>query len=173
MKFTLILKIRFVLVCVALSLCSVILFANEKSQSILFSQDGEHIISANFDAGSISFIDKDNGEILLENSMGDSLMFGYDQNKHQFFIDRSQSGDTSFSETFSAKPSTAPRTKMSDSLDIYFIVDKMSLEVFFDEGETVMTEIFFSQSPFETLSLKTNAETVKIENLQIRELSKK
>jgi len=62
---------------------------------------------------------------------------------------------------------------MSDSLDIYFIVDKMSLEVFFDEGETVMTEIFFSQSPFETLSLKTNAETVKIENLQIRELSKK
>ena len=110
---------------------------------------------------------------LLENSMGDSLMFGYDQNKHQFFIDRSQSGETSFSETFSAKPSTAPRTKMSDSLDIYFIVDKMSLEVFFDEGETVMTEIFFSQSPFETLSLKTNAESVKIENLQIRELSKK
>ena len=110
---------------------------------------------------------------LLENSMGDSLMFGYDQNKHQFFIDRSQSGETSFSETFSAKPSTAPRTKMSVTLDIYFIVDKMSLEVFFDEGETVMTEIFFSQSPFETLSLKTNAETVKIENLQIRELSKK
>ena len=110
---------------------------------------------------------------ILENSRGEKLSFGLNEKAHQFFIDRSQAGETSFSETFSRKPSIAPRTKKATSLQIQFILDKMSLEVFFDQGETVMTEIFFTHAPFETLGLKTDANTVKIENLLIRELGKK
>ena len=66
----------------------------------------------------------------------------------------------------------APRTAKSTALDIQFILDKMSLEVFYDKGETVMTEIFFSQAPFETLRLNTTGNSIKIEDLQILELSK-
>jgi levanase/fructan beta-fructosidase len=35
-------------------------------------------------------------------------------------------------------------------------LDKTSIELFYDNGETVMTEIFFPLKPFETLSLQTN-----------------
>ena len=123
---------------------------------------------------SLNLVDLNNKKYTfqLENTMGEVLSFGIDQEKNQFFIDRSKSGETNFSETFSIKPSVAPRTAKSTALDIQFILDKMSLEVFYDKGETVMTEIFFSQAPFETLRLNTTGNSIKIEDLQILELSK-
>jgi levanase/fructan beta-fructosidase len=123
---------------------------------------------------SLNLVDLNNKKYTfqLENTMGEVLSFGIDQEKNQFFIDRSKSGETNFSETFSIKPSVAPRTAKSKALDIQFILDKMSLEVFYDKGETVMTEIFFSQAPFETLRLNTTGNSIKIEDLQILELSK-
>jgi len=123
---------------------------------------------------SLNLVDLNNKKYTfqLENTLGEVLSFGIDLEKNQFFIDRSKSGETNFSETFSIKPSVAPRTAKSRALDIQFILDKMSLEVFYDKGETVMTEIFFSQAPFETLRLNTTGNSIKIEDLQILELSK-
>jgi levanase/fructan beta-fructosidase len=45
---------------------------------------------------------------------------------------------------------------MEDELSLEFVLDKTSIELFYDNGETVMTEIFFPLKPFETLSLQTN-----------------
>mgnify|MGYP006107786657 CR=1 FL=1 len=77
------------------------------------------------------------------------------------------------SEKFSTKPSVAPRTKKGSSLAITIILDKASIELFFDEGETVMTEIFFTKAPFETFRLETSRGTATIGNLEIKELMKK
>ncbi len=93
---------------------------------------------------------------VLENQDGDALLFGYDHNQKQFFIDRRKSGVVNFSEDFSCKLSLAPRFGMEDELSLEFILDKTSIELFYDNGETVMTEIFFPHKPFETLSLQTN-----------------
>lgn len=92
----------------------------------------------------------------LSNSSGDELLFGYDHSSQEFFIDRSQAGQIDFSEDFANKVSTAPRISNSEDLSGIIILDKMSIELFFDEGKTVMTEIFFPNQPWETLSV--NAE---------------
>ncbi|MCP5077123.1 MAG: hypothetical protein GY951_03590, partial [Psychromonas sp.] len=44
--------------------------ASEKSSSMLFNKDKSLIYSANFDAGSVSIIDKRSGKLLSENSIG-------------------------------------------------------------------------------------------------------
>ncbi len=107
---------------------------------------------------------------VLSNNIGDSLTFGYDHKEKQFFIDRSNSGVVKFSENFAMKPSIAPRFSKYDNLKINFILDKTSVELFYDEGETVMTEIFFPSEPFHTLSLETLAKKTSLKNLKFQEI---
>jgi len=115
-------------------------------------------------------LDKTTYTFVLANPEGDTLQFGYNHDEKQFFIDRKQSGQVDFSETFSAKPSVAPRFISKETLNIKLILDKASIELFYDEGATVMTEIFFTNAPFETMTAFTSATKSRIENFSIKEL---
>jgi levanase/fructan beta-fructosidase len=111
----------------------------------------------------------ENYEFSLSNQKGDTLKFGFDKSKNQFYIDRKKSGITSFNNDFANKVSTAPRTSISEKISVQIVLDKTSIELFFDNGETVMTEIFFPNAPFESFSAGGDKK-FKIENLQINQL---
>ena len=81
---------------------------------------------------------------ILSNRNGDSLSFGYDHKEKLFFVDRSRTGNINFSKNFALKASIAPRIKKDGNLKMEFILDKSSIELFYDDGISVMTEIFFS-----------------------------
>ena len=49
-------------------------------------------------------------------------------------------------------------------------MDLASIEIFFDEGRTVMTEIFFPNAPMETLNLRTSASNSIIDFFKVQEL---
>lgn len=110
---------------------------------------------------------------LLDNESGDSLMFGYNHKEKVFFIDRSKSGEVSFSNDFSKKQSQAPRFRNEDILNLEFVLDKTSIELFFDSGETVMTEIFFPNKPFETLRITSEISSKCIMTVDLFELDAK
>ena len=66
-------RLKWPLLLVAISLLqllSVSASASEKSASVLFNSDKSKIFSANFDAGSISIINRDNGKIINEQTIG-------------------------------------------------------------------------------------------------------
>ncbi|MDD7887695.1 glycoside hydrolase family 32 protein [Flavivirga sp. 57AJ16] len=107
----------------------------------------------------------------LSNKLGDELLFGYDNTKKKFFIDRRNSGKTSFSENFANKVSTASRTSTNKNLSGTIILDKTSIELFFDNGETVMTEIFFPNSPFDKLSMESKGQEFTLGNIEIHKLT--
>ena len=111
----------------------------------------------------------ENYEFSLSNQKGDTLKFGFDKPKNQFYIDRKKSGITSFSDDFANKVSTAPRTSKSDTISVQIVLDKTSIELFFDKGETVMTEIFFPNAPFDSFSAHADI-NFKIENVEINQL---
>jgi levanase/fructan beta-fructosidase len=111
----------------------------------------------------------ENYEFNLGNQKGDTLKFGFDKPKNQFYIDRKKSGITSFNDDFANKVSTAPRTSKSDTISVQIVLDKTSIELFFDEGETVMTEIFFPNAPFKSFSAKAD-KNFKIENVEMNQL---
>ena len=117
------------------------------------------------DIGSKSFT------FTLSNSLGDKLSFGYDHQDQNFYIDRSESGKTDFSEKFANKISVAPRTSESPDMNGKILLDRTSMELFFDDGETVMTEIFFPQAPFENLSIQSEDENLILDHFEIHELN--
>jgi levanase/fructan beta-fructosidase len=105
----------------------------------------------------------------LSSEGDDVLKFGYDHSTEEFYLDRSNSGLTDFNENFGDKVSTAPRLSKDSNLKVKAIVDNMSIELFFDDGETVMTEIFFPEQPIRNFSAEGNEFNLK--NLKINQVN--
>ncbi|MGY5849868.1 glycoside hydrolase family 32 protein [Salegentibacter sp. F14] len=105
----------------------------------------------------------------LSNEIGDVLKFGYEHGKGEFFIDRSNSGLVDFNDNFADKISTAPRLSASENLKVRAIIDNMSIELFFDDGHTVMSEIFFPQQAYTNFYAKGD-QKFEISNLKINQI---
>ena len=89
---------------------------------------------------------------VLSNDIGEQLEFGYDPVKQQFYIDRTKAGKKDFSEKFASHLSYAPRFKEEKTIKGTVILDKTSIELFWDDGLTVMTEVFFPNAPYNKIS---------------------
>ncbi|AYM99055.1 glycoside hydrolase family 32 protein [Chryseobacterium sp. 3008163] len=92
----------------------------------------------------------------LKNSLGEQVIFGIDNNKQELFIDRTKSGKTDFKNNFADRISKAPLSKSYQNAMLKIVLDKTSIEIFFNNGEKVMTEIFFPNESFSELSLSTD-----------------
>ena len=103
---------------------------------------------------------------IVHNKKGNEIRFGLNNKEKYFFIDRSKVGDNSFSEGFGNELSKAPYHSNYKDLSVWFLLDKTSIEIFYNNGETVMTEIFFADKPMSTFSVDSENESVTIENLE-------
>ncbi|NNK76339.1 MAG: glycoside hydrolase family 32 protein [Maribacter sp.] len=108
--------------------------------------------------------------LILKNNKNERLLFGYDASKKAFYIERGQSGKVGFSEDFGNKASWAPRISEEENLTLKILLDKTSIELFFDEGRTVMTEIFFPSEPFNSLTIETENQDLMLDSIEIHEL---
>jgi fructan beta-fructosidase len=107
--------------------------------------------------------------IELSNSKNQKLQTGYNSNNNQFFVDRSKSGDNAFSKDFLGMI-RADRYAKGDSIRFTIVVDVASIEVYFDDGLTVMTNLFFADGPIETLKIIAAGGEVNVRDLEIRKL---
>jgi levanase/fructan beta-fructosidase len=107
----------------------------------------------------------------FNNKSGDSIKFGVNNKEKFFFIDRTTSGDISFSKDFAPSISKAPYASKRNDLEVRLLLDKTSIEIFYNNGETVMTEIFFPKKPIEAFSVQSENFIFEIENLIINELN--
>ena len=90
--------------------------------------------------------------IVLSNSKNEKVEIGYNAATKQFFIDRTEGGKKEFSKEFAGRQ-YAPRISTSSVLKIRILLDVASVEVFADNGSTVMTSIFFPNEDFKTTQI--------------------
>ncbi|HEY8784129.1 MAG TPA: glycoside hydrolase family 32 protein [Mucilaginibacter sp.] len=109
-----------------------------------------------------------NYSIVLSNDAGKKLVLGYDKASNRYYIDRTKSGRVDFNPEF-AKTFFAPRLSTSGSSDLKLIVDASSIELFADNGLSVMTCVFFPQKPFNHLQFQ-NSKNLTIRNLKLSPL---
>lgn len=110
----------------------------------------------------VDLVDSDAEElyVTLGNAAGDKFYrFGYSRKagvKNAFFTDRRSAGPTDFSDRFAPESLTvAPRWSNEGQLRIHAFFDRTSAEVFCDQGDPVMTDIFFPEEPFTMLTFET------------------
>lgn len=95
-----------------------------------------------------SISSEDDFNMILMNELGEELKIGYNAIERCFFIDRSKSGNTSFHYEFS-ELIKAKRIAIDKKIDLKIIIDKTSIELFADDGLTVLTAIYFPRQEYE------------------------
>ena len=100
---------------------------------------------------------KGNMELTLANANGEQVVMTYDAQQQTFAMDRTHSGDTSFSEAFPAV-TTAPTHGALKQLRIF--IDHCSIEAFAADGRMAMTNLVFPNAPYTTLKVKGGKATI-------------
>lgn len=95
--------------------------------------------------------------LLLEwsNEDGEKMLLGYDFDEEGVFIDRTNSGVTSFSKEFPVRQ-FAPYT-LNQNLKLQIYMDWSSMEVFVNDGKLVMTSLVFPSKPYNQLRIYTES----------------
>ncbi len=106
--------------------------------------------------------------ITLSNDAGEKLDLGYDAASKQYFVDRTNSGDVSFEKGFAGKHHV-PRFTAADKFDLTLVIDNASVELFADQGLSVMTEIFFPKSVYSKITIRST-DGFKIKTLKFSRL---
>ena len=110
----------------------------------------------------------ENFSVILSNQPGEKVVVGYDKGSNQYYIDRTASGKINFEKGF-AKRHTAPRLSDRQNVDLTLIIDNASVEMFADNGLTVMTGIFFPNEIFSDVTIQSE-EGFKITSVQFNKL---
>jgi fructan beta-fructosidase len=110
----------------------------------------------------------DNVSITLSNNRGQKVVVGYDKASNNYFIDRTVSGKVSFEKGFAARH-TGPRFSTKAGMSLTLLIDKASVELFADGGLTVMTEIFFPDEDYTTVTVQ-GADSSKLDLLQLSQM---
>lgn len=104
-------------------------------------------------------VDAKDFQIRFSNTRNQHVTLGYELKSNRFFIDRSGSGDTTFSETFT-RVSYAGRIARDNQIDFVIVTDVSSIEVFYDDGLTVMTCTFFPDEPMTKMMISSEGKPV-------------
>ena len=91
--------------------------------------------------------------VKVSNSRGEYYLAGVNTEKQLLFSDRTHSGKTDFSPLFANRRHTAPLPPEKGKILLHLFLDRASCEIFLNDGERVMTEIFFPNEDYTTVSL--------------------
>jgi fructan beta-fructosidase len=97
-------------------------------------------------------------ELVFSNAQGQNTTFRVDKVSRRYEVDRSGSGMVDFNPVFSRLQS-APLREPANDIAIHAYVDRSSIELFINGGETTFTVINFPASPYTQISLKSDGKT--------------
>ena len=111
--------------------------------------------------------------ITLLNDDSEKLVIGYEKISNQYYIDRTNSGKTNFQKEFAGKH-VAPRFVNTSKMNLSLLIDVSSVELFADDGLTVMTEIFFPNKPYNKIQIgSTDGAVIKqLEYIKLKSIWK-
>ena len=96
-------------------------------------------------------------EIVLSNAKGEQVTMTYDGQKQTFSMDRTKSGDVSFSQDF---PCVTKAPTYGQIRQLRIFIDRCSIEAFDAEGKMAMTNLVFPSEPYNNIKVKGGKATI-------------
>ena len=101
----------------------------------------------------------------LKNSKAESLKFTFDLQTNKLSVDREKSGMIGFKDNF--KPGAMAPLVKRVAYKVRLMVDKASAELFINDGETVMSTLFFPTEIMNSLNIFSSEGNLSAENITI------
>lgn len=99
--------------------------------------------------------------LLLSNNLNEELKIGFDNISGRFFVDRTKAGKHLFYPSFGRKQ-TAARKSKAKKIKLHLFIDRSSVEVFADDGLTVLTSAFFPTEDFSRIQWYQTGEEFRL-----------
>ena len=111
------------------------------------------------------------GEFGLNLCVGqnEKTVVGYNVSKEELYVDRRDSGYDDFSEVFPGI-SKGPLKNRTNTVKLHIFIDKCSIEVFGNDGETVVSSKIYPDKSSTGINFFSNNGKVKIRSLEIWDL---
>ena len=87
----------------------------------------------------------------------EETVIGIDTAKNQIFVDRSHSGKTDWSPDFSTRMAAPLKHNLAEGIAMEIVVDSNSVEVFAEDGETVLTALVYPSATSQGLAFYSTA----------------
>ena len=100
---------------------------------------------------------KKQAEIVLSNAKGEQVTMTYDGQKQTFSMDRTKSGDVSFSQDF---PCVTKAPTYGQIRQLRIFIDRCSIEAFDADGKMAMTNLVFPSEPYNNIKVKGGKATI-------------
>ena len=97
----------------------------------------------------------DDVELRFGNSRGERVVFRLNKSERRYELDRTASGAVDFDKAFPSLQ-TAPLRDSGDHVTLKILLDQSSIEVFVNDGETVITSLAFPTVPYDQVTLKAD-----------------
>lgn len=108
--------------------------------------------------------------IKLVSPADDEILIGYDNVKGTLFVDRTKSGIVNFHHSFAARHEAPMVTKEDGRVNIKIIVDWSMVEVFGEDGQTVITDLIFPEQGNNKLYVYSKGGKAILKEVKAREL---
>ncbi|WP_323374375.1 GH32 C-terminal domain-containing protein [Paenibacillus sp. JNUCC31] len=105
----------------------------------------------------------------LRKREGQKTTVGYSVNKQNLFVDRTTSGDVSFSDLFT-KVHEAPLQPENQKVKLRIFVDESSVEVFGNDGKVVFSDVIFPDPAGRAMSFYSLGGEVKVSSMKVHAL---
>lgn len=102
----------------------------------------------------------------LRKGADEQTVVGYETTTATLFVDRTRSGESSFSTQFPGRHS-APLALQNGMLKLHIFVDTSSIEVFANDGERVITDLIFPDPGSQQILFYTRNGTVALRSLEV------
>jgi fructan beta-fructosidase len=107
-------------------------------------------------------------DLVFSNAQNQRTIFRINHTEHRYEVDRTASGAIDFSPKF-ASVQTAPIVGQSAHIAVRAILDRSSVEIFINDGETVFTTIVFPSTPYDKITLESDKD-IEIEGSTVYSL---
>lgn len=111
-------------------------------------------------------------DLELKNNAGERVVMTYDPSAKTMSFDRRESGIVDFSQDFPAV-TVAPTFETEGKVSLRIFIDRLSIELFGNDGRFVMTNLVFPTTPYTHIAVSANGGNAKITNLKIYSISSK
>jgi sucrose-6-phosphate hydrolase SacC (GH32 family) len=95
----------------------------------------------------------------LSNAAGEAVIVGVNANPLELFVDRRSSRSTSFHEAYPGRHAGPVRWR-NDTIQLRVLFDRSVLEVFANDGESIITDRVYPTQPFDRIELLPDGRSV-------------
>ena len=133
----------------------------------------KNLLKKNEGAYEIELVIKNEGaqeiSFCLYNAKGEEVVCTYNLDAMTFSMDRTRSGQVSFSKSFPVV--TSAPVVQQDTYKLRLLVDKSSIEAFGDEGQFVMTNLVFPEEPYNRMKFTAKGGSCRVISMNIYKLN--